>query len=99
MRGAVVLYGIIVILVYMQDEDENEESKGFVGGICERIRNWEFRHPWIARPFWYFILWYLFCLFATGHSITSIFTTPTPTAPDTCSAQWFRRRRQSLLSS
>ena len=56
MRGAVILYGIIVILVCMQDEDENEESRGFVGGICERTYNWGFRHPWIARPFWYFAL-------------------------------------------
>ena len=51
-----LLYGIIVILVCMQDVDGNEESSGFVGGICERIRDWEFHHPQIARPFWYFIL-------------------------------------------
>jgi uncharacterized membrane protein len=51
-----VLYGIIVILICMQDVDENEESAGFVGGICECAYNWEFRHPWIARPLWYFAL-------------------------------------------
>jgi hypothetical protein len=36
--------------------DENVESIGFVGSLYERIRDWEFRHPWIARPFWYFAL-------------------------------------------
>nr|QNO48458.1 hypothetical protein DBMLIPLO_00010 [Methanosarcinales archaeon ANME-2c ERB4] len=43
------LYGIVVILVCMQGMGGNEKSTGLVG----RIRDWEFRHPWIARPFWY----------------------------------------------
>jgi len=51
-----VLYGIIVILVCMQDVDANEESVGFVGRLCERTNNGGFRHPWIARPLWYFAL-------------------------------------------
>ena len=51
-----VLYGIVVILVCMQDEDENEESTGLVGRIRERIHDWGFRNPWIARPLWYFVL-------------------------------------------
>lgn len=54
--AGVVLYGIVVILIYMQDVDENEESIGFVGRPCERIHNWEFRHPRIARPCQYFAL-------------------------------------------
>jgi hypothetical protein len=56
MGGAVVLYGIIVILVCMQDVDLIEKLTGFVRSLYERICDWEFRHPWIARPFWYFAL-------------------------------------------
>jgi len=52
----VVLFGIVVILVCMRDVDLIEKFMGFVKGLCERIRDWEFRHPWIARPFWYFVL-------------------------------------------
>ena len=36
----------------MQDMGGNGKSTGLVG----RIHDWEFRHPWIARPFWYFAL-------------------------------------------
>ena len=51
-----VLYGIIVILICMQDVGGNEESAGVMGDICERAYNWEFSHPWITRPLWYFAL-------------------------------------------
>ena len=46
------LYGIVVILVCMRGMGGNAKFTGFIG----RIRDWEFRHPWIARPFWYFAL-------------------------------------------
>jgi len=36
----------------MQDMGGNGKSTGLVG----RIHDWEFRHPRIARPFWYFVL-------------------------------------------
>ena len=51
-----VLFGLVAILVCMQDMGGNEKSTGLVGRIRERIRDWEFRHPLIARPFWYFAL-------------------------------------------
>jgi hypothetical protein len=40
----------------MQDMGGNEKSTGLAGRIRERIHAWEFRHPWITRPFWYFAL-------------------------------------------
>ena len=52
----VVLYEIIAILVCMRDVHLTEKLTRFVGSLYERIRDWEFRHPWVARPFWYFIL-------------------------------------------
>ncbi len=48
-----VLFGLVAILVCMQDMGGNEKSTGLAGRIHERIRDWGFRHPWIARPFWY----------------------------------------------
>jgi len=40
----------------MRDVDLIEKLTKFVGSIYEHIRDREFRHPWVARPFWYFIL-------------------------------------------
>ncbi|HIE31892.1 MAG TPA: DUF2254 domain-containing protein, partial [Methanosarcinales archaeon] len=40
----------------MRDVDLIEKLAGFVGSLCKYIRDWGFRHPWIARPFWYFAL-------------------------------------------
>ena len=56
--GAVrmVLSGIVAILVCMRDVDLIEKLTGFVRSLYERIRDWEFRHPWITRLFWYFAL-------------------------------------------
>lgn len=51
-----VLFGRVAIHVCMQDMGWNEKSTGLVGRIRECIHAWEFRHPWIARPFWYFAL-------------------------------------------
>ena len=53
---AMVLFGLVAILVCMQDMGGNEKSIGLVGRIRERIHAWEFRHPWIARPCRYFAL-------------------------------------------
>ncbi|MCK4459942.1 MAG: DUF2254 domain-containing protein, partial [Methanosarcinales archaeon] len=55
-HAEMVLYGIVAILVCMQDMDGNEESPGFVRGLYERIRDWEFRHLWIARLCVYLVL-------------------------------------------
>jgi len=46
------LYGIVVILVYMQGLGGNAKFTGLIEGI----RDWEFRHLWVARSFWYFTL-------------------------------------------
>lgn len=51
-----VLYEITAILVYMQDVDLIEKLTGFVGRLYERIRDWEFRHLWIARLCVYLVL-------------------------------------------
>ena len=51
-----VLFGLVAILVCMQDMGGNGKSTGLVGRIRERIHDWGFRHPWVARPFWYFVL-------------------------------------------
>ena len=51
-----VLSRIVAILVCMRDVDLIEKLTGFVRSLYERIRDWEFRHPRIARPFWYFII-------------------------------------------
>jgi len=40
----------------MQDMGGNGKSTGLVGRIRERIHDWEFHHPWIARPYRYFAL-------------------------------------------
>ena len=40
----------------MPDIGGNEKSTGLVGRTRERIHDWGFHHPRIARPFWYFAL-------------------------------------------